>query len=137
MYITDEIFSDGERRPFIVNDDGVIDFWSTLYVTAELRSDGKQNTIKKELYHIKLLRSWEQSTGRELLEEFRRQKFLNKETIKSLKGFCRLSSKKESRKSKKIVNFTRLVKTESLFALMSLMKILVTPKKSKMTWSLI
>ena len=37
MSVTDEIFSDGERRPLIVSDDGAIDFWSTLYVTAELR----------------------------------------------------------------------------------------------------
>jgi integrase len=113
MRVIDEILSDGERRPLIVNDDGTIDFWSTLYVTAELRSDGKQTTIKKELYSIKLLHKWEQSTGRDLLEEFRRQKLLNQETIRSIKNFCRLSAKEGSRKTKKIVDFTRLAKTES------------------------
>jgi integrase len=113
MRVTDEIFEDGERRPLIVSDDGTIDFWSTLYVTAVLRSDAKQTTIKKELYSIKLLRSWEQSTGRDLLEEFRRQKLLTPETIRSIKNFCRLSIKVQSRKPKKIVDFTRLAKTES------------------------
>ena len=113
MRITDEIFSDGERRPLIINDDGTIDFWSTLYTTAVLRSDGKQSTIKKELYSIKLIRTWEHSVGRDLLEEFRRQKLLDKDTIRSIKDFCLLSAKKGSRKSKKIVNFTRLAKIES------------------------
>jgi integrase len=113
MRVIDEIFSDGERRPLIINDDATIDFWSTLYVTAELRSDGKQNTIKKELYNISLLRKWEQSTGRNLFKEFRRQELLDKTTIKSIKNFCRLSAKQHTRKSKKIVHFTRLAKTES------------------------
>jgi integrase len=113
MSVIDEIFSDGERRPLIVSDDGTIDFWSTLYVTAELRSDGKQTTIKKELYSIKLIRTWEHSTGRDLLEEFRRQKLLDRDTIRSIKDFCLLSAKKGSRKSKKVVNFTRLAKIES------------------------
>jgi hypothetical protein len=113
MRVTDEIFSDGERRPIIVNDDATIDFWSTLYVTVELRADGKQNTIKKELYNISLLHKWERSTGRDLLDEFRRQKLLDKETIKSIKNFCRLSAKEHKRKSEKVVHFTRLAKTES------------------------
>lgn len=114
MRVIDEIFSDGERRPLIISEDGTIDFWSTLYVTVELRSDGKQNTIKKELYNIKLLRKWEKSTGRDLLEEFRRQKLLDKETIRSIKDFCLLSSiKKSTSKPSKIVNFTRLARTES------------------------
>ena len=94
MRVTDEIFLDGERRPLIINEDGTIDFWSTLYVTTEMRPDAKQTTIKKELYSIKLLRKWEQSTGRDLFKEFRRQKFLNQETIRSIKNFCRLSAKK-------------------------------------------
>lgn len=113
MYVTNEIFEDGERRPLIVSDDGAIDFWSTLYVTAELRSDNKQNTINKALYSIKLLRKWEQSIGRNLFDEFRRQKFLDRETIKSIKSFCLLSAKENNRTSKKVVDFTRLAKTES------------------------
>ncbi len=59
MRVTDEILSDGERRPLIIHDDGTVDFWSTLYVTVELRADGKQNTIKKELYNIVLLHKWQ------------------------------------------------------------------------------
>ncbi|ALQ53649.1 Phage integrase family protein [Pseudoalteromonas issachenkonii] len=113
MRVTDEILSDGERRPLIIHDDGTVDFWSTLYVTVELRADGKQNTIKKELYNIVLLHKWQHSTGRNLLAEFRRQKLLDKETIQSIKNFCRLSAKQQNRKTEKVVHFTRLARSES------------------------
>ena len=36
MKVIDHIFSDGERRSLLVHEDMQIDFWSTLYVTAEL-----------------------------------------------------------------------------------------------------
>mgnify|MGYP003632844608 FL=1 len=61
MIVKNEIFSDGERRPLIINNDNSIDFWSTLYITVMLRADNKQNTIKNTLYSIILLSKWEPS----------------------------------------------------------------------------
>ncbi len=113
MKVVDHIFSDGERRSLLVHENMQIDFWSTLYVTAELRQDQKQTSIKKELYNIKLLRKWEQQNNRDLLAEIRQQKFPSRETIKSIKHFCGLSSKAESSKSTKVVRFTKLAKTPS------------------------
>ena len=108
MPIIDNIFSDGERRSLLVDERGDLDFWSTLYVTVELRQDQKQTSIKKELYNIKLIRNWERLHGRSLLDEFRKQKFLDKETIVSIKRYCGLSAKKIANKEKKIVKFSRL-----------------------------
>ena len=48
MRVTDEIFSDGERRPITVNDDASIDFWSTLYVTVECSGQAQPDTFIKE-----------------------------------------------------------------------------------------
>ena len=113
MKVIDQIFSDGERRSLLVHENMQIDFWSTLYVTAELRQDQKQTSIKKELYSIKLLRKWEQKNNRDLLAEIRQQKFPTRETIKSIKQFCGLSSKADSVKSPKVVSFAKLAKTPS------------------------
>ncbi|WP_350628678.1 site-specific integrase [Pseudoalteromonas sp. CAL260-MNA-CIBAN-0059] len=113
MIVKNEIFSDGERRPLIINNDNSIDFWSTLYITVMLRADNKQNTIKNTLYSIILLSKWEQSNHRNLFEEFRDQKLLNPETIRSIKNFCMYSSQKNTRNSKKIIDFRRLAKKDS------------------------
>jgi integrase len=113
MHVTNTIFSTGERRPLIINDDGSIDFWSTLFVTVELRSDGKQNTIRDALYAIVHLRKWEQISRRDLFEEFRRQQFPDTRTVQSIKAHCGLSSRALDRKPKKVVDITRLAKIES------------------------
>ncbi|MCL1091415.1 site-specific integrase [Shewanella profunda] len=113
MKVVDYIFSEGERRSLLVSEDSRIDFWSTLYVTAELRQDHKQTSIKKELYSIKLLRKWEQLHTRDLLAEIRQLNFPSRETIKSIKHFCGISSKAENSKSAKVVSFTKLAKTPS------------------------
>lgn len=113
MKVVDHIFSDGERRPLLVHENMQIDFWSTLYVTAELREDQKQTSIKKELYSIKLLRKWEKQNNRDLLTEIRQQKFPSRETIKSIKHFCGLSSKAGSSKYTNVLSFIKLAKTPS------------------------
>ncbi len=113
MRVVDHIFSDGERRPLLVNENFQIDFWSTLYVTVELRQNQKQTTIKKRLYDIKLLRKWEKVNNRNLLDEIKRQKFPTIETVQSIKHFCGLSSKAQSTKGSKVVSFTKLAKRPS------------------------
>jgi|GEM_PF-2872196 len=47
MKVVDNIFSEGERRSLLVNKDGQIDFWSTLYVTVMLRQDQKKHRLRE------------------------------------------------------------------------------------------
>lgn len=97
MIVKSNIFSDGERRPLSINDNGEVDFWTTLYLSVEYRSDGKASTIKNELYKIEVLRKWEAHTGRDILAEFRKQVFLDKQTILSIKRFCGYSIKDQKK----------------------------------------
>lgn len=55
MGVTNIIFSSGERYPCIVHEDGSMDFWTTLYITENLRANSKQTTIRNCLYAILLL----------------------------------------------------------------------------------
>jgi len=119
MIVKSNIFSDGERRPLSINDNGEVDFWTTLYLSVEYRSDGKASTIKNELYKIEVLRKWEAHTGRDILAEFRKQVFLDKQTILSIKRFCGYSIKDQKKSTNKVIHFSRVAKSSSALSSVS------------------
>ena len=58
------LFSNGERFSLLVNEKtGIPDFYSTLWVTVELRNQSAVNTIRNKLGIIQWLMSWEKGWG--------------------------------------------------------------------------
>lgn len=54
------LFANGERFPLLINKEtGIPDFYSTLWVTAELRNQSVVNTIRNKLVTIQWLINWE------------------------------------------------------------------------------
>ena len=54
------LFSNGERFPLLINEEtGIPDFYSTLWVTTELRYRSAVNTIRNKLGVIQWLMDWE------------------------------------------------------------------------------
>lgn len=87
------VFSEGERYPMLVDEDGIPDFWVTLYVTENLRVSQKQNSIENSIRHLIHLKRWEEINGRDLISEFSQAKFLSDSDIISIRDHCLLNSK--------------------------------------------
>lgn len=77
----------GERMPLLLDENGVPDFWATLYVVNLLRSRA-QNTIQQALSVLRHLRAWEDYHKRDLSQEFRQGRFLTDGDIQSLADHC-------------------------------------------------
>ena len=81
-------FFDGERFPYLEDQDGLMSLWPTLFTIVELRPTKAANTIRNVLGAIAHLRVWEQLEERNLLEEIANQQFPNKGDIQSLRDHC-------------------------------------------------
>lgn len=81
-------FSDGERFPYLEDQDGLMSLWPTLFTLAESRPNKVANTIRNELAAISHLHVWERLEGRNLLGELGEQRFPTKEDIQSLRDHC-------------------------------------------------
>ena len=58
------LFSNGERFPILVNvKTGIPDFYSTLWVTVELRNQSAVNTIRNKLGTIQWIMNWEKQNN--------------------------------------------------------------------------
>ncbi|WP_157955215.1 site-specific integrase [Halomonas denitrificans] len=82
------IFESGERYATFVDDDGVPDFWITLFVTVQLRPSLSQNAILGILQDIAHFKLWEQVNGRDVLSEFRKGKVLSDIDVLSIRDHC-------------------------------------------------
>lgn len=72
------IFSDGERRAFLVDEHGVPEPYSTLYVTMRLRNAGKSvSTQEAHLNSINILLMHAEDHRLALYERFKNHSFLN------------------------------------------------------------
>ncbi|NIZ62985.1 site-specific integrase [Sedimentitalea sp. CY04] len=78
------IFSGGERFSYLEVECGLPDYWTTLFVTVELRPKLAQNTIHSILSSIRHLKLWEIVNSRDLISEFASQSFLTSADIASL-----------------------------------------------------
>lgn len=70
------ILTSGERFSYLENEAGLPDYWTTLFVTVELRSKLSQNTILSILSALRHLKLWEDTNQRDLIAEFGAGKFL-------------------------------------------------------------
>ncbi|MGR3759260.1 site-specific integrase [Roseobacteraceae bacterium NS-SX3] len=78
------IFSSGERFSYFENEDGLPDYWTTLFVTVELHPKFAQNTILSALTTLRHLKLWEHVNERDLVSEFAAETFLSSADIVSL-----------------------------------------------------
>lgn len=88
LQLKHSIFADGERYPILLDSQGMPDFWTTMYVTVNLRDSHTQSSIENSLRHIIHLRLWEKINDRDLISEFSQEKFLSKADIFSLRNHC-------------------------------------------------
>lgn len=67
MHTKNYIAKDGERFGLLVNEDGIPDFWTTLYMTTNLRFE-KHSTQKACLNHLIHINIWEKALGERVFE---------------------------------------------------------------------
>lgn len=90
------LFSNGERFPILVNvKTGIPDFYSTLWVTVELRNQSAVNTIRNKLIAIQWLMSWEKGNNLVISDLIHREIVLTSEQLESLIQHMRLNAKKQ------------------------------------------
>ncbi|WP_067514843.1 tyrosine-type recombinase/integrase [Endozoicomonas ascidiicola] len=104
------IFQNGERYPMLLNEDGVPDFWVTLYVTDHLRIKSKQSSITNALSHLVHLQLWEAINTRSLIEEISDGNFPSDQDVYSLRDHCRVETASlknwhECQSTKSVVKF--------------------------------
>ena len=87
------VFSQGERYPVFIDEDGIPDFWITLYVTEILRASLKQTAIENTIRNLTHLKLWEEMNQRDLVSEFSQAKFLSEADIYSIRDHCLLSTR--------------------------------------------
>lgn len=84
------IFSDGERYPALIDQDGIPLFYPTLYVTSKLRGQSASlQTMRNQLQDITVLIKWELANGRDLIKEFTSGIFLGTPDVVSLRDFAK------------------------------------------------
>jgi len=86
------IFSNGERYPILMDDEGMPDFWITLFITAKIRPKATQNTITSYISDLRHFLLWEQIEGRDVIAEFQKLQFLSDIDCLSLRDHCLLKT---------------------------------------------
>lgn len=107
MHVRNYIAKDGERFGLLVNQDGVPDFWNTLYMTTNLRSE-KQSTQQVCLSHLIHINIWEKAIGERIFERIKNfcsnpcissnDQFYSDREIQKLVDHCKLETKNVRRK---------------------------------------
>lgn len=95
MYSVEQlILHNQDRYPSLIDEGGLPHFWITLFITAVVRSAGReQNTMSSYIYDLTHFLLWEEVMGRDVFSEFRNKKFLSLSDIESLRDFCLLETK--------------------------------------------
>ena len=92
------IFSNGERFPLLINKEtGIPDFYSSLWITVELRNHSAVNTIKNKLNVIQWLMEWEKTNNLVLSEMIKNRKLLSNTELESLIAHMKLNVNKQKK----------------------------------------
>ena len=91
--ISHVIFDNGERYSFLLNKEGVPDYWVTLYLTVKVRPTQTQSSMINIIHHLSHLRLWESINKRDLADEFSRGNLLSLRDVHSIRDHCRLDSR--------------------------------------------
>lgn len=81
------IFDSGERFPILLDEDGLPDFWATLYTSNKLRMF-TQASITSILRSISHLYKWQEAYNRDIFQEINEGKVPDSYFVQSLKDFC-------------------------------------------------
>ncbi|OOF46170.1 integrase [Rodentibacter trehalosifermentans] len=86
------LFSNGERFPLLINEKtGIPDFYSTLWVTVELRNQSAVNTIRNKLVTIQWLMNWEKDNQLAISDLMHKEIILSENQLESLVQHMRLN----------------------------------------------
>ncbi|MDQ9035154.1 hypothetical protein RFH07_00725 [Acinetobacter seifertii] len=69
LHLKNYIAKDEERFGLLIDQNDILDFWATLYLTMNVRHE-KHSTQKALLNHLTYLHVWEMIWGREFLKGF-------------------------------------------------------------------
>ena len=86
------IFSDGERYPMLVDDEGMPHFWITLFITVNVRPNATQNTINSYISDLRHFFLWEEVMRRDVISEFQKKQYLSDIDAVALRDFCLLKT---------------------------------------------
>ena len=86
-------FENGERYPTLVDENGIPDFWITLFVTSSLRKSRTASSIENIVRDILYIRLWEKIENRSLEQEFKEARLLTDDDISSIRDHCRLDAR--------------------------------------------
>ena len=91
------LFSNGERFPLLVNEEtGIRDFYSTLWVTVELRNQSAVNTIRNKLGTIQWIMNWEKQNNLVISDLIHDKVLLTENQLESLIRHMRINIKKQN-----------------------------------------
>ncbi len=100
------LFSNGERFPLLVNvKTGIPDFYSTLWVTVELRNQSAVNTIRNKLGTIQWIMNWEKQNNLVISDLIHNKVLLTENQLESLIQHMRINVKKQ----KNVINTKKSV----------------------------
>lgn len=117
------IASDGERFSLLLDDNGIPDFWTTLYITTHVRS-AKHDTMRSHLSHLMHFKVWEELQSESIQDRILRRYneaadgywgfstplFITVEEAQAIGRHCKLTTK-AARK------FTKAKKTKNVISL--------------------
>lgn len=81
------IFESGERFPILLDEDGLPEFWATLYTSIKLRNL-TQSSINSILSSINHFYKWQEAHKRNIIQEIAEGKVPDSYFVQSLKDFC-------------------------------------------------
>ena len=92
------LFQNGERFPLLVNKEtGIPDFYSTLWVTVELRYHCAVNTIRNKLGVIQWLMDWEQNNKLIISEMLQKEIVPTESELETLIRHMKLNAVKQKK----------------------------------------
>src|SRR3990167_902021 len=102
-------FSNGERYPLLLNQQGQPHWHATLYATTQIRNASKApNTIVAVLSAIRILLSWSFSRNQNVESRFSQRNFLNEHELESLRQYTQMMKTNES-SEQKIIKISRRI----------------------------
>lgn len=98
--LTHLLFQSGERYPALIHDDGIPDFWVTLYVTVKLRTSHTANAIENIIRNIMHFKLWEEVEQRDIIQELINGQLPDNDDVYSLRDHCLVQTKSVRRMHK-------------------------------------
>ncbi|GGD61579.1 site-specific integrase [Lacimicrobium alkaliphilum] len=112
--LTHLLFQSGERYPALIDDDGIPDFWVTLYVTVQLRTSHTANAIENIIRNIMHFKLWEEVEQRDIIWELINGQLPDNDDVYSLRDHC-LVQTKSVRRMHRLKSDGNVARLEQLF----------------------